>query len=732
MLGGIRAAEARDDFVHNLVHPIPTIQKSLLVPGDRLRHVEVDVAVAEVAEGDHAGPWRECSTAGVASLINVGTRPTATESLLMEAPSLLWHRSVTGNVTLNGALSGTLNYPPQPGDTFYPVSESSTSTLSGTFSNLPQNGLLVLGIKGFTASYQSGTGLVLTATAHDVITWIGGASGDWETANNWRGGNVPGPNDDVIIGAGATVTIDSAAYSIDQLTLSGTLDIESGGSLAIGAASTLTGTLTVDGGTLSEGDSLTVAGTLNWEGGTLTGAGITIATGGVLDVSDGTSTAGRELDCALVNTGTVNWQTSYGTSATASGSITNQSGGMINLQGDEGLSLLGASAPALTNAGTIDIAAGTTSFPLAVGLVNTGTLNVESGTLGLTADLTNKGTINVPSGATLSVLGAFYRQSSGTIDLAGTLTSDQPVTLTGGSLTGTGTVQANLSNGGTVAPGNPYGTLTIDGNYAQTSGGTLSASVEGTALGSYSQLAVSGAVSLDGSLALAVHYTIEPGDSYKIISQQSGAPITGMFTGDPEGGQVLVGIKAFTITYQGGSGNAVALTAASYDVITWTGAVSNDWNTGGNWLGGNVPTSNDNVVIGSAGTVTISGGENVSVLALDLIGNLDIEGYTADGNASLTVGTATSIAGELDLDGGSLFGTGSVTVAGTLNFDDGTLTGSGILTIANGGTLDVANGSVPNKDYSSRTFDKTLDNSGTVIWTSTSRDLRHVQWRHYE
>src|ERR1700722_20601277 len=59
MFGGIRAAEARDDFVYDLVHRIPAVEKGLLIGADWLRHVEVDVAVAEVAEGDHPGAWLE-------------------------------------------------------------------------------------------------------------------------------------------------------------------------------------------------------------------------------------------------------------------------------------------------------------------------------------------------------------------------------------------------------------------------------------------------------------------------------------------------------------------------------------------------------------------------------------------------------------------------------------------------------------------------------------------------
>src|SRR5580700_3743768 len=46
VLGRIGAAEARDDSVHDLVHRVPAIEKGLPIAADRLRHVEVDIAVA--------------------------------------------------------------------------------------------------------------------------------------------------------------------------------------------------------------------------------------------------------------------------------------------------------------------------------------------------------------------------------------------------------------------------------------------------------------------------------------------------------------------------------------------------------------------------------------------------------------------------------------------------------------------------------------------------------------
>ena len=47
VFGGDRAANSRDDPVHDVVHRLPSRQEGRLVGADRLRDVEMDIAVAE-------------------------------------------------------------------------------------------------------------------------------------------------------------------------------------------------------------------------------------------------------------------------------------------------------------------------------------------------------------------------------------------------------------------------------------------------------------------------------------------------------------------------------------------------------------------------------------------------------------------------------------------------------------------------------------------------------------
>ena len=495
--------------------------------------------------------------------------------------------SVAGNVALAGTLQVNLNYSPQTGDAYQLVSESSTSSLSGNFTNVPTNGDFVVGIHGFVPAYSAGSGMSLTTSPFEVITWIGPTTGDWNTASDWAGGAVPGSNDEVIIGAGNTVTISSGAQSIDYLTLGGTLDIESGSSLSIATASTVSGTLILDGGTLQNAGSLTVSGLLDWNDGTVTGSG-SLTISGTLDVQDGavSDPVGRVLDQPLSNSGTVNWTTTRATTDTDSGPITNTSTATMNFEGTGGIVASGA-APSFANAGTVNVALTSGSFDFADPLSNTGVLTITSGTLASTAGIANAGTVTIDNGATLSDTGATYQQTAGTTTVDGTLGSDQTVNLANGTLTGTGTVAASLSNSGTVTPGTPLGILTVSGNYTQTVTGNLVILLSGTVAGvSYSQLAVDGSVTLNGELTVNLGYTPAAGDTYELIDQATSAAVNGTFAGLSEGSIVVAGVKAFTLTYLGGPGNDVALTANVNDVVQWIGPqTGGDWDTPADWTG---------------------------------------------------------------------------------------------------------------------------------------------------
>jgi T5SS/PEP-CTERM-associated repeat protein len=96
-----------------------------------------------------------------------------------------------------------------------------------------------------------------------------------------------------------------------------------------------------------------------------------------------------------------------------------------------------------------------------------------------------------------------------------------------GCISGNGSINALVTNGGTIAPGNGTpGTLTVNGNYVQTSDGTLQIQV---ANGGNSFLTVNGTATLGGTLALTPvgGHQFQYGEKIVFLSAAS---ITGSFS----------------------------------------------------------------------------------------------------------------------------------------------------------------------------------------------------------
>lgn len=177
-----------------------------------------------------------------------------------------------------------------------------------------------------------------------------------------------------------------------------------------------------------------------------------------------------------------------------------------------------------------------------------------------------------------------YRNPVRTVTLADTLPAStvyvgalHEVTITGtrsdvqvlseGLLKGTGTVGWLAANsGGTINPGMSPGVMTATGGLTLTSGSVLEVELEGTSLGQYDQLDVTGAVDVTGATLTPILFNgYVPsivGDSYTIINNDGADAVTGTFNGLSEGGEITVGATKFTISYVGGDGNDVVLTAS--------------------------------------------------------------------------------------------------------------------------------------------------------------------------
>ncbi|MBV8276810.1 MAG: autotransporter domain-containing protein [Verrucomicrobia bacterium] len=332
------------------------------------------------------------------------------------------------------------------------------------------------------------------------------------------------------------------------------------GTLTIGSVNGLGGTV-IDAGphaVLDIFQSLTVEanGTLKslsgpavfiLNGGTVTNLGvISSETEGIVFTDGGTllNEAGGSISTA---TGTAIVVESGNENVTNLGTITGGNGIAIDATASSGNTTL-------TNAGIIngnvELGSGTNLVALITGSDLKGSLNLgtNSGS-GLVLDGSGQEALSQAVTGTITDPGSLTKQGSGTwiIDenltapistdvISGTLTI-QNATLTssavtigsGGTLTGIGTIAGNVTNSGVLSPGNPFGTLTIRGNYTQTSSGLFRLQIGGLASGDFGLLAVTGQATLGGTLELLPvgNFHFAPGDKIVFLTANS---ITGTFS----------------------------------------------------------------------------------------------------------------------------------------------------------------------------------------------------------
>ena len=298
------------------------------------------------------------------------------------------------------------------------------------------------------------------------------------------------------------------------------------------------------------------------------------------------------------------------------------------------------------------------------------------------------------------------------LDITGSISNS---TMNGSSiLTGTGTVPA-LTFAGVIRPGvdgspdDPSdvhstgilstGSLTLN----HVNDPSLAIDIHGLIPGTeHDQLAVAGSVTLNGSPTLEVKMEgiPSPGQQFIIISNDGADPVSGTFSGLPEGATVPGVQGSPTITYAGGDGNDVALIIPGVPPKSWTGAVNNLWSAGGNWTDGVPPVDGDELTFPdfASNRNMVNDLSGLDLASLHFTGNRT--SYSASGNAiTLSSGITTKLyrpvtwsipitlaasqtfegaqvtfAGPIDLNGHAL------TIVSYLTEISGSLTGSGALT----------------------------------------------------
>jgi len=253
----------------------------------------------------------------------------------------------------------------------------------------------------------------------------------------------------------------------------------------------------------------------------------TFATGPtIVQINGGTLQVGGGTDTNTIYQGVGGLTFASGTRALNGSTQIVTTGGPVNFTG---ATVTFASGATYNPAGTTNVSAGTVNFNMPLLTLNTPT-NISGGVVNAAGSVVDNNLLTLASGAQLSAPGQVVSVSAaGTLDLNGGSMTAGNLSIAG-LLKGNGTVNGNVSNSGTVAPGASPGTINIVGNYTQSPTGVLQLEIGGTSPGAgHDQLVISGNASLDGTLLISQFGSFAPGllDRFQAIT--TGGTVSGAF-----------------------------------------------------------------------------------------------------------------------------------------------------------------------------------------------------------
>ncbi|HTL55314.1 MAG TPA: hypothetical protein VL361_06520 [Candidatus Limnocylindrales bacterium] len=442
--------------------------------------------------------------------------------------------NVSNSLTISGTncslKQSTLRLLPAVSANMQALAPATNATLSlSQGSLLEDNGIFKLGegsvIAGSTAPPQSRLvvspgALLLSATTNSIngsstnhlivdnsgtIRAVGatlqlGPGIDWKSSGGAGEFNT-GPTNSFLIFTGP-FQVESGVNSLfsgpgttrwlNGATLSGEAQIS--GNVEILDTVTGAGTIHVLGGGL-------LPGVLNWLDGTLSLAGINVDPSGALLINPGPGSSSQISGSLINNAGSCRWLGQGTITGGAGATINNLPGGTLDVQTDVNLSNSAPPFVTINNGGLLLKSAGNGQSSLAADFLNSGNLEIKTGRLRFN--------------------GAWTQTEGIALIDAGTILGGTTLNVQGGTLSGPGTIDATLVNGGIVRPGGSPGTLTVTKDYQQTATGILNIELGGFSPGVQSdQLVVRGAANLGGRLQLNVinGYNPQPAVIFQILS----------------------------------------------------------------------------------------------------------------------------------------------------------------------------------------------------------------------
>ena len=462
-------------------------------------------------------------------VISDGESPNLPPEFITNQPSY-----VGGSLTKVG--SGTLTLTGTNTYTGGTVIEGGTlqlgngGTSGSVVGNIIDNGILAFNrsdtfavagvISGSGIVQQNGTGTTVLAGAN---TYAGGTH---------LNAGILAVNSDLNLGSGALSFNGGTLQALGAgggISSSKPVNLAAGGGTFLadaGTTSTLNGSITgVGAWTKSGTGTLALAGMNSYAGGTTIAAGTIVTQNasalGTGPVAFGNGTALQIHDLLNVNG---NWTVSSGTASVSGGTV--QTFGDFNLRGGgtliananfniPGAANINSSGFVVNRTFTVNdnVNLNGSSAAIVNGVLASASVNVNDAS---SLVVNNAGTVaaNVNVGPS-ALLGLFGRINGSVVNA--------------GFFQGTGVVNGNVLNSGTVSPGASIGTLTINGNYTQTASGTLRIEVAGASPGQYDVLAVSGRASLGGRLQLirVGGFVLRVGDRISFLT--AGGGISGTF-----------------------------------------------------------------------------------------------------------------------------------------------------------------------------------------------------------